>query len=631
MSAPVRSKETSDSMLLDDDDFELVEAPGSTTEYNQSGNGKRSSNDEAEGHSHDPFDDLLAATKAHAATLWTDHGPIFHSRLSSTDRDIVFNTFVAGLDTKYRQEMMCSTCRRFLRNYGDLCIVDDDGSLVPLLWPQDVDGVPEYCKQAVLDVSKLFKDKLVGEELKLSAMGAPRVLGKPVTGAWRHFSITIPLGSAVYKRSSDSQKTETSYDMLYTILEDYSIDTIARTHHLIYDHQLPYVSPHITTITYLRDVADKAKAADIKDMTKRRNYITRLAREAYVGCLSSLRSGMVGFLLNCVKEGQYFETLKQNWENKANPLSYLRPTAAPSAGNIEAAEAAFAKLGFTPDDLHRVFLTMDQVPKSAYLWSQVETKTDEAVPEKALPSDKVNVADKSAGGAKPIRLFDGLLKDLQPKPDRKVIKDSQIPCNNITFRRFVQRILPNAVSMEYQVNAQMWGYLFTTGRPGAKPIMSFHREGGHTASWYTYAAERECRDMSLIPGWVTVKSIISFPHMWDAFESAADPILDEEKAEKFKFKRMDIRYLFILDGAAEKKSDVGLCLFPSLMRPEFHEVRKTVEAFSDKGVIEQPQDKSAQQVAGIAVEKESSKQRYPIVRVRTTSGQDSKYKITLFE
>lgn len=48
---------------------------------------------------------------------------------------------------------------------------------------------------------------------------------------------------------------------------------------------------------------------------------------------------MLGFLFECVNDDQDFETLKRNWMTKADPLSYMRPTAAPSVGNIESAGA----------------------------------------------------------------------------------------------------------------------------------------------------------------------------------------------------------------------------------------------------------------------------------------------------
>jgi hypothetical protein len=128
--------------------------------------------------------------------------------------------------------------------------------------------------------------------------------------------------------------------------------------------------------------------------------------------------------------------------------------------------------------------------------------------------------------------------------------------------------------------------------------------------------------------WTPIKAIVSFPYMWDEFASAGDA-LDDAKAEEFKFKRHGIRYLICVEGAREV---VGvkreLALFPSLMRGDFHLVRKTVEAFSKKGNIEEPQGKD--HVAGFSVNKETGVKDL-IASVKTTTGQVSRYQIVMFD
>lgn len=66
-----------------------------------------------------------------------------------------------------------------------------------------------------------------------------------------------------------------------------------------------------------------------------------------------------------------------------------------------------------------------------------------------------------------------------------------------------------------------------------------------------------------------------------------------------------------------------------MMRGEFHEVRKTVEAFSNQHYLEMPEE-GKQHVGGLAVLKNQEKEDL-IVGVRTKTGQVSRYKITLFE
>lgn len=617
------SKTSSTYSASEDDDFEMVDAPLPSIEVpvleEEACQDHCNSDANLLGIA-ELFDPLLTLTQANAAALWKDHGPIFHTKLALPNKNSLYDAFLSGLPSAYRQAMTCSACRRFIRKYGDLCVVGDDGSLIPLLWPLAAEQVPEFWKRSYLNVVELFKNQVVGEELKLNSEGKKaKVLGTPVGGEWTHFSLTCPLSSPAYQAATLAQNTQTSYEMLDRILTDNSAETISQAHHFICDDQLPYATSHKAPISYLQGVVDKLEAASVKDPIKRTNLVTRFAREAFVGCLSSLRSGMLGHLLQCIGEDQDFETIYKNWVEKAGPVTYLRPTALPSAGNIQAAEQTFDKLGYTRDDLRRVFLTLDQVPQSAILWAHADAETKDSASEKTL------VAGTDTHTSNSTKLFSSVI----PKTPKYI---NEIPLQDISFRKFVQTVLPAAANVDYEVNVKVSGYFFTTGRPGSKPLMAFHNEGSHTASWYTYCNPRTSLLMDLKTGWSRVKAIVSFPHMWDEFESAADG-LDDEKAQKFKFKRHDIRYLFVLQGAHDTTYHAGLGLFPTLLNSDFHGVRSTIEAFSSDGKIEQPDDPSTQQVAGVAVLKEptTSDSLHPVLRVTTVKGKISHYKIVLFD
>jgi hypothetical protein len=104
--------------------------------------------------------------------------------------------------------------------------------------------------------------------------------------------------------------------------------------------------------------------------------------------------------------------------------------------------------------------------------------------------------------------------------------------------------------------------------------------------------------------------------------------LESEKRQAFRFKRHGVRFLFTLEGAREMNGSRELCLFPTLMKGEFHAARSTVEAFSMRGRIEYPV-KVEDMVAGLAVKEDD-----PVsmtVGVRTKDGQVSRYKIDLLE
>jgi hypothetical protein len=227
---------------------------------------------------------------------------------------------------------------------------------------------------------------------------------------------------------------------------------------------------------------------------------------------------------------------------------------------------------------------------------------------------------------KPQKLFGNLLAT-----PRKTTKDTvpyvDAPLQDCTFRKFVIAILPNVSELAVLPTQEIQPFFLTTGKEHSKPIMSFHKEGLHTASWYTWGDPSSPKHATMKQEWTPVRAIVSFPHMWDEFASA-DEALDEVKADDFKFKRHGIKYLFCVEGARDAKTDRNLCLFPTLMRGEFHSVRKTVEAFSQQGRMEEP-EKGKEHAAGFQVHKD--KKSDLIVGIKTKTGQVSRYRITMFD
>ena len=619
---------------LVEDDFEVIESPEVTESKTHAQCAdplcQRSHSTFIEEEASDrAIGPLLAIMHATAKEVQTK-GPIFHLKSEkkkdpSADRDAIFDTFTESLPLHHRRVMNCQACRRFMRQYGDLCVVGDDGSAIPLSWPLSIEVVPAYYRLAVTNVLKLFKGKEVGDEFKLPK-GKGGILGIPTTGGWRHMSIELE-NVPVSRTYVDSQDTSTSFTMLDRILQDNTPEIIAKVSHLVLTDQLPYATSHKAPLEWLQSTAEKLAAQQL-DTVQRKNLVTRYSREAFVGCLSSLRGGLLGYLFECVREGQTFEALKQNWETKAGPTVYLRPTAAPTAGNIQTAERIFANMGYSEEDLKRVFLTLDEVPQSGILWPPAATNPTEGPSDETPPPPPYSTTPTPEPKPKPQGIFSSLLpiRDSQPIP--KTPPYASAPIKDVTFRHFALRILPTAQNIHILPTApKTRAYFFTRStKTDAKPIFTFHNEGSHTASWYTWGEPAPLSTARLEEKYTSVKAIITFPHMWD-FISPLDA-LDSEKCEAFKFKRHGIRYLFVLKGVKDMRP-TQLGLFPTLLKSEFHGVRGTIEAFSQRGRIEVP--KMGDHVGGFEVAKERDKKEEMVVGVETKAGQVARYRITLFE
>jgi hypothetical protein len=608
-------------MALLDDDFEMIDSrtlsinPTAQSSYTVPTRERSSPTYEMERVTERALDPLVAVMQKTVEKTET-RGPIFHG-LKYLIRTSISKTFINLLPAENAPIMHCKACVRFMNRYGDLCVVGDDGNLIPLMWPTDTSGVPQYYKRSVEHVLQLFKDASVQNEFETSS----RVLGTPRKGGWTHMAISLQ--DSCSTSGVKTQNTNTSFSMLERILKDNSMETIARAYHLILNDQLPYCTSHKAAIEWLKQTAENLAAqyftwpvscsvarGQASDGRKacRENLVTRYARSTFPGCLSSLRSGLIGVLLEGIRNGDLFETMRMKWVKKANPHCYLRPTSDPSISNIKSAEKLFAKLGYTPYDLERQYLTLDQVPPSGILWS----------PCKGVVHHEVSAPDQN-------KLFAHLLPDTKAKLDPY----TDTPVKDISFRQFVLKVLPDTATIEIFPEIQVEPYFFITGKPNSKPIMNFHKEGSHTASWYAWS-QRRVRSLACMKNeWTAVTSIISFPHMWDDLHAIDG--LDEAKAEGFKYKRYGIHYLITLQDAREYTvgQTPGLMFFPTLLKEEFYPVSKTVEKFSSNGTVQQPKS-DAQQVAGLAIRKDIAMNDV-ILGVRSKANQVSRYRITLFE
>ncbi|KAJ2912579.1 hypothetical protein MD484_g7838, partial [Candolleomyces efflorescens] len=412
--------------------------------------------------------------------------------------------------------------------------------------------------------------------------------------------------------------------MLARVLDDYSLSVIHEAHHLLH-HKLIHSTSHRPAVNWLKHIAEAMGTFSGGEVQKR-NLITRYACEAPLGFLSALRGGIIGTLLTDIKSRLEFEIISQRWNNLANGLAYMRPTALPSAGNVKVAEKSFADLGYTKEDLMRYFMTIDQIPAAAILWKD--------------QSYFKRLASTQAAGKGESRIFASLDSMLTGPSLATVFTDDQGPPTTISFRTFVRKILPNTEALELKIASVRVMRFFTIGAPGSKSPFYFGSET-NTASWYRWGQAEKVSNLGLITGYCKVTAITTFPHMWEhmtaheavAFEDPSDDA-SEGTGEKTKRRwigaRDDIRFMFCLQSTKSDTGTTGLALFPSIMKGEFHGVRKTVEAFSDQHHIAQPlAGNGLAQVAGVC----NLKNEWETLSVRVTlkSKIRTEYSIALFD
>jgi hypothetical protein len=537
--------------------------------------------------------------------------PIFHVEYDSSE-GLLSTVYRKSYPIELQQEFNCQTCSKFMKNYGDLALVDEEtGALLPLFWNSS-DNVDPFI-EPVSAVAKLLASGKVTQVFKLTQQKFHA--GIRECGGWTHMSFEFP-STRVQPEDIPGLSTASSTElasMLAQVLTDYDLDTVRRTSQLLLEDKLSYADGHKASIRWLLDLKEKkSDKLEAANEVAKHNLIHHIAASSFLGCLKQLRSGAVGVLLSDVKENKPFQEIKRSWNGMTQPLAYMRPSAAPSAGNIAVAERLFSSLGLTKEDMRREFLTENGIPDNVYIFR-----------------------DRQCSASTPPKkgIFGHIMPKNAPKksPKQSEIphkRDSDVPPTSMSFSTFVRKVLPNAQKIEYRLPNSIGLYYFITGLPGSKPLMQWH-DDTNRVSWYTQITPVNVATHGLYLDWTPVPYIIPFPHLWDGIPATTTFPLAEDVASAFKYyhSKNSFRYLIGLKGI-EEPGDLELCLFPTLMKSEFHGVRSTIERYSRMGRIEKP--RGAAMVGGIGINRSSHNGNH-VFRVTDDKGQQGTYEIVLFE
>lgn len=322
---------------------------------------------------------------------------------------------------------------------------------------------------------------------------------------------------------------------------------------------------------------DLAEAIHPQETRQRNNgQIWRAVAEAPKGWCQ-VRSGMLGTLLDDLKAGLPFGTIKARWDDKMGPMQYMRPTAAPTDGAIERAEKIFAELGLAPA-LERRFARLHEV------WDHRVWAEEAAKP-----------APQAQSG-----LFGHLRTARVVQQAPYVVQ----PVETVTWSRFRRSILPMVQKLDVRVGGpQTFVGLLTATHPEAPPILQWDsQEARNPFSWYVYQGGSLASQWGLTGNsWVACPAVVPKPSMWSG-----------------KHAHQGEGMIFVLDGCRETRES-GLALFPEILRSDLHEVRKVIEAHSRTG---QPTGADEGSANGLLLD-----DRNPIhVRVHLASGV-AEYKI----
>jgi hypothetical protein len=444
----------------------------------------------------------------------------------------VFETSATGLWEAYlesfplgeRQYHNCNACRRFIERFGGLVTIDEKGKTESILW--DAGYGEEYA--AMLKIVK--KASVTG--IFLSSLP---VLGEPLTGDWRHLSLK---NRAVYRGSllSASQAAAAKKEDYGTVgrgLGEFPQVLVQKAMTILASDSLYRAEKVLGPAKFLNDLHEAR--AGLRGKAK--DNVLWLAVALAPAGFCHPRTSMVGSLLEDLAAGLSLDVVQKRFAAKMHPLQYLRPQAAPSAGNVAQAEKVFEQLGLA-SALRRRYARLEEC--EAFWTPRAE--------------------EKKAGG---------LFSDLVTKP---VSGKTSLPSATMTWAKFSRDVLPEATKLEFfAVHANYTG-LLTAVDPEAPLLFQWP----HPVSWYVYHGGSQPSQWGLAPGYVEITGLSPSPARWGG-----------NRATHFSES-----VVAILKGARDSRT-AGLCLFPEILKSDLHAVRATIEAYSNRGSLEGRDEASA--------------------------------------
>ena len=447
----------------------------------------------------------------------------------ATDVSNLWELFLANLPEASRQYYNCNACRHFIERYGGLVILYPGGDVRSVMWQGDV---PELFQASVEAMRRAIdKAKVTGVFLSKDTL-----LGTPVTGQWTHMHAILP--RAFQERLHTVHKVmaekKSDFILLKQSMGEYPIEALNQALLLLKTDAL-YRSEKVLGVAEwfheLHGACQEQKNGRLRD-----NLVWRAVALAPPG-YCHMKNTMIGTLLDDIVSGMSLDDAARRFATKMHPLSYQRPQAAPTEGSIKRAEKIVAKLGIERS-LVRRFARLEEVQA---VWRDQNCQP----------------------GAK-----NGVFSHLTPKGRAPIQKDA--PQVTITWRKFAETVLPDALSMELNVPySGNFMAMLTAEHMDAPPIIQWDApECRNPFSWYLYSGLSYASQWGLSEGWQKVTAICLRPSMWyDANEHQGTGAI------------------ILLDGAKDSRKGQGNALFPEILKTDLREVRSVIEAYSNQADI----------------------------------------------
>jgi hypothetical protein len=490
--------------------------------------------------SNDGYDELLTSIRERFNMSINGNKPLF-----KTSSGKLFRIFLANLSNESRQHYNCDACKEFVNRYAGLVTISEAGEIDP---PSLGGDVPPFFATAMEAMREaVLKSQVIGQFLS-----SDKNLGRPVTGEWNHMYVQLHremlYSSKEFTADQAMKDILEEFNLLKNSLLEYPLSVIKQAVTLLKTNSLPNAHKFIDTANWLRDLQDKIN--NTLNQKTRDNLIWLAVATAPTG-FCHFKNNMMGTLLDDIKDGLSFESIKRKFAPKVDATKLRRPTAAPSDGNIAEAERLVDLYGVRKS-FERRFATKEELKTE---WTPV------------VKPETVNVTG-------------GMFDHLKQHHEAHKIQTMSIPPVRMSWRTFKETVMTNAETIEYMIKSSPdhYGAILTAVHPDAPPIIQWDLpEQRNPFNCYVYPEGSYYTRWGIPTGWCKVTAICLTPSMWYG-----------------NFSHHGRAAHLILEGAKDNREQVkGNALFPSVIKSEFKKIDKVIEAYSNSADVFGQEEASA--------------------------------------
>ena len=375
------------------------------------------------------FAHIKSAVAAQIASM--ESKPMFRVDI---DGDALWQTYLNSFrpedNPTYRErtEHDCSCCRHFVKNYGGLITINDDGSRSSI-WDVDVSGTayaPVVAALSEIVNHAPIADLFLTDTQQLGTDRNHEALETGQIKTWEHFYAALTSDKHLCQRyniPTQLGRFRSSAGVTLRGLNEITRDAVATVLDLIAQGSLYRGDEHIAALSKFS--AAKVDFDRLTALTTEQHHNDVVWRNVATGTFAPIRNTVIGSLLVDLSEGVDLERAVKAFEDKVAPTNYKRPKALITPAMVKKAQETVEALGIE-DSLSRRHAVLSDITINNVLWA-------------------------NKGVKKALNVFDEITQEAAAKPGR-LDKVEEMPAT-----RFIHEVLPNVSELSLLVEHELTG------------------------------------------------------------------------------------------------------------------------------------------------------------------------------